>query len=59
MMPIRNVTMRRLHIAIANAAPLAKITTLKRLDVTDCARVTDRDRRAFTANEQLTVVPEK
>ena len=43
--------------AIANVAPLAKIAALKRLDVTDCARVTDR--RAFTANKQLTVVPEK
>ena len=43
--------------AIANVAPLAKITALKRLDVTDCTRVTDR--RAFTANKQLTVVLEK
>jgi hypothetical protein len=42
--------------AVGNLAPLAKIATLRLLDVTDCARVTDR--RAFTANQDLKVVPE-
>ena len=41
--------------AVANVAPLAKIQALKRLNVTG-TRVTDR--RALTACEGLTVVPE-
>ena len=41
--------------AVANVAPLAKIQTLKHLNVTG-TRVTDR--RAFTACEGLKVVPE-
>ena len=40
---------------VANVAPLAKLASLAHLDVTDCARVTDR--RAFIANKQITIVP--
>jgi hypothetical protein len=42
--------------AVANIAPLAQIAALKKLDVTDCARVTDR--RAFTANVGLEITPQ-
>jgi Leucine-rich repeat (LRR) protein len=41
--------------AVANVAPLAKVATLRSLDVTNCARVTDR--RAFTANPHIVITP--
>ena len=41
--------------AVANIAPLAQIAALAKIDVTDCARVTDR--RAFTANVGLEILP--
>lgn len=41
--------------AVANIAPLAQIAGLAKIDVTDCARVTDR--RAFVANAGLTILP--
>jgi len=42
--------------SIGNIAPLAGVPTLRMLDVTNCARVTDR--RAFISNPGLKVVPE-
>ena len=42
--------------AIGNIAPLAKLTELRLVDVTECPRVTDR--RAFTANAAIKILPE-
>ena len=42
--------------SVSDISPLASIPTLKQIDVTSCARVTDR--RAFASNPGMKVVPE-